>query len=363
MRKRWQRSSRRARLPTPEGMSDARAAAWVTGRPAAAFRWVGRLRGAELPNELTAMIVIAAAGAGGLLMVSFLPISDRQPSGVLRVLTGCSALIAVALFTFGPRLSRAGLHAGIGAFIGVVTVLSASANTLAGFISAARPFQWLAVYAALFLSAREARRHALGITAGCFAGAAAGGVDGAMAQAAIVSASVWVGTLLLGALAARLRTQADTDHLTGLLNRTGFAAAANREHALAARTGAPLTVAVLDLDGFKHVNDVHGHAAGDRMLTELTSAWRGTLRPGDVLARHGGDEFVVLFPATAEADASEPLARMRAAHPAKWSAGVVEWRTGEPLAACLARADERLYAAKAARPASPATLVFSPARA
>lgn len=330
-------------------MSEARAGAWVAGRPAAAFRWVGRLRGAELPNEQTAMIVIAAVGTAGMLLVSFLPISDRQPSGMLRVLACCDALIAVALFAAGPRLSRAGLHAGVGAFVGVVTVLSASANTLAGFISAARPFQWMAVYTALFLSAREARLHALGITAGCFAAAAAGGVEGAVAQAAIVCTTVWVGTLLLSALAARLRSQADTDHLTGLLNRTGFAQAATREHALAGRTGAPLTVAVIDLDGFKHVNDAHGHAAGDRMLAELSAAWRGTLRPGDVLARHGGDEFVVMFPATAEADAAEPLARMRAAHPAEWSAGVVAWRQGETLASCVGRADARLYEAKAAR--------------
>jgi diguanylate cyclase (GGDEF)-like protein len=330
-------------------MSEARAGAWVAGRPVAAFRWVGRLRGAELPNELTAMIVIAAVATVGLLLVSFLPISERQPSGVLRVLAACTAAISLSLFAAGSRLPRAGLHAGIAAFVGAMSVLGASANTLAGFISAARPFQWMAVYVALFLTAHEARRHALGITVGCFAAAAASGVDGAVVQAMIVCTTVWVGTLLLSALVARLRSQADTDHLTGLLNRTGFVAAANREHALAGRTGTPLTVAVLDLDGFKHVNDAHGHAAGDRMLAELAAAWRGTLRPGDVLARYGGDEFVLMLPATAEADAPEPLARMRDAHAAEWSAGIVEWRQGETLESCVGRADTRLYEAKAAR--------------
>ncbi len=315
----------------------------------AAFRWVGRLRGAELPNELTAIIVIALLATVGLLLVSFLPISDRQPSGVLRVLAGCTGAIALSLFAAGPRLPRAGLHAGIAAFVGTMTVLGANANTLAGFISAARPFQWMAVYAALFLTAHEARRHALAITIGCFGAAVASGVDGAVVQAAIVCATVWVGTMLLSALVARLRTQADTDHLTGLLNRTGFVAAANREHALAGRTGTPLTVALLDLDGFKHVNDVHGHAAGDRVLAELAAAWTRTLRPGDVLARYGGDEFVVMFPATSEGDAVGPLDRMRAAHAAHWSDGVVEWRQGETLQTCLGRADDRLYEAKAAR--------------
>jgi diguanylate cyclase (GGDEF)-like protein len=295
------------------------------------------------------MIVIAFLATVGMLLVSFLPISDRQPSGLLRLLAACDALVAVTLFAAGPRLPRAGLHVGIGAFTVVLTVLGAGANTLAGFISAARPFQWMAVYAALFLSAREARWHASGFAAGCLVAAVAGGVDGAPAQAAIVSATVAVATLLLSALVARLRTQADTDHLTGLLNRAGFAAAANREHALAGRTGAPLTVAMLDLDGFKRVNDAHGHATGDRMLAELAAAWRSTLRPGDVLARYGGDEFVVMLPATSEADATEPLARMRDAHPAKWSAGIVQWRQGETLASCVGRADMRLYEAKAAR--------------
>ena len=309
------------------------------------------------------MIVIALVATGGLLLVSVFPVTAQQPSGLVRVLSACAALIAVTLFAAGPRLPRAGLHAAVAAFIFGASVLSANAVTTAGFIMAARAFQWLAVYAALFLSAREARWHALGITVGCLTAAVAGGIHGTVVQAVIMSTTVWVATLLLSALVARLRMQADTDHLTGLLNRNGFAKAANREHALAGRTGAPLAVAVLDLDGFKHVNDQHGHAAGDRVLAELADAWSRTLRPGDVLARFGGDEFLVMFPATAEADAAWPLARLRTAHSADWSAGVVEWKPGQTLPECLARADERLYEAKAARrEAALAAADVSPAR-
>jgi diguanylate cyclase (GGDEF)-like protein len=318
------------------------------------------VRGVELPNEVTAMIVIALVATGGLLLVSVFPVTDRQPSGLVRVLAACAALIAIALFAAGPRLPRASLHAAVAAFVLGASLLSANAETTAGFMMAARAFQWLAVYAALFLSAREARWHALGITVGCLAAAALGGIHGTVVQAVIMCTTVWVATLLLSALVARLRAQADTDHLTGLLNRNGFAKAANREHALAGRTGAPLAVAVLDLDGFKHVNDEQGHAAGDRVLAELADAWTQMVRPGDVLARFGGDEFLAMFPATAEADAAEPLARLRAAHPADWSAGVVEWQPGESLPACLARADARLYEAKAAR-RMPAAGLVSPA--
>jgi GGDEF domain-containing protein len=68
-----------------------------------------------------------------------------------------------------------------------------------------------------------------------------------------------------------------------------------------------------------------------------------------VLARTGGDEFVLLMPDTDPAEAGAVLARLRAAHPVAWSAGVTGWGTDEPLAACLERADRELYAVKHAR--------------
>jgi diguanylate cyclase (GGDEF)-like protein len=330
-------------------MIEARAGASTAGRSAAAVRWVGRLRGKELPGEVTALIVIALVATGGCLLASAVRVGAQEPVALLRVLALAAALIAATLFAAGPWLPRAALHGAVGAFVVGATVLTAIAHTTAGLMMAARSFQWLAVYAALFLPPRAARLHAVAITLGCVTAVALAHLPGTFAEAVIVCVTVWVATLLLSALSERLRAQADTDHLTGLLNRNGFTKAANREHALAGRTGTPLAIAVLDLDGFKDVNDEHGHAAGDRMLAELAGAWARTLRPGDVLARFGGDEFLVMFPATSEAEAAEALVRLRAAHGADWSAGIAEWRLGETLADCLARADSHLYEAKAAR--------------
>ncbi len=108
-----------------------------------------------------------------------------------------------------------------------------------------------------------------------------------------------------------------------------------------------MTLAVLDLDGFKQINDRFGHAAGDRLLAEAASAWRARLRAGDILARHGGDEFVLLLPATSQAEAGEVLERLRRAElPVGWSIGLSAWLPHEGLEAGLARADRDLYSVK-----------------
>ena len=111
----------------------------------------------------------------------------------------------------------------------------------------------------------------------------------------------------------RERAHARTDGLTGLPNARGFRDLATQQLALAHRNGLAITVAYVDLDGFKAVNDRHGHAAGDQALVLMAETSRGCLRAVDILARLGGDEFAVVLHNASDDHVVAVLERMRSA--------------------------------------------------
>jgi diguanylate cyclase len=163
----------------------------------------------------------------------------------------------------------------------------------------------------------------------------------------------------LSAALARIEAMAMRDALTGVFNRRhaeSLLARAMRRHE---RSGAPFSVAMLDLDHFKAVNDRHGHAAGDAVLVAVAKAVQRVLRENDTLTRWGGEEFLLLLddalPQSAAVGVQRALDAVRGtevplAHGAitcTFSAGVASLRRGESVAALLQRADEALYRAKA----------------
>lgn len=115
------------------------------------------------------------------------------------------------------------------------------------------------------------------------------------------------------ALQEHLREQAVRDPLTGLFNRRYLMETLAREITQSRRSNTPLAVALVDVDRFKIINDRHGHDVGDRVLTMVSDVLAGLVREGDVVCRYGGEEFVVLFPATGVEVAMERAELWRAA--------------------------------------------------
>jgi diguanylate cyclase (GGDEF)-like protein/PAS domain S-box-containing protein len=149
----------------------------------------------------------------------------------------------------------------------------------------------------------------------------------------------------------QLETLASEDTLTGIGNRRAWEERCIVELRRAARSGEPLSIAMLDVDDLKAVNDSHGHAAGDRLLRGTAAAGGQAIRATDFIARLGGDEFGLLLPNCTGAGAEEVLARMLRLMPTgqMFSAGVATWDGHEQLASLVARADAALYDDKPSR--------------
>jgi len=154
---------------------------------------------------------------------------------------------------------------------------------------------------------------------------------------------------------AALERLALTDPLTGLSNRRAGERAIEREVARARRAGSPFSLALLDLDHFKQINDVHGHAAGDDVLCQVSRILTTSFRASDLAIRWGGDEFLVLLPdvtlegAVVFAERArvqlESMSVTGVGH-VTMSAGIVQVEANEEPRAAIARADAELYEAK-----------------
>jgi diguanylate cyclase (GGDEF)-like protein len=309
-------------------------------------------------------------GAASLVTVLglVLPHQAQVDVGGLVVVSAGSATLALVLVVAGARLNDAGYSVAIGLGTVLISFAAFSNGERSGGAAGYDElyYLWVVFYAAYYF-----RRRALALQVLLIA--VSYGVTLVMIDPGPIATSRWltvIGLVTGGAIVVRLLTEhveqllaeldkaARTDRLTGLANRRALEDDYRREAARAARTGEPIALVLIDLNRFKDINDVYGHAAGDTALMGVADRMRSVLRATDGAARIGGDEFVLLLPnsdmdsaaAVAERLTESAAARDSGATPVGLCFGVAVCKEGlESLDDLMRRADQALYTKKRAR--------------
>jgi len=287
-------------------------------------------------------------GTGELLSLAVSPIS---PHGAW-VLTGVSIagiLLCACEMVLAQRLSQQGSTA----IFHVVNLVGVAAVAIAiavapGFADALFVAAPLGI-AAMFSSGRTVAAYFAAIIASCLTAELIAPTHRAGGNlVAVIFYAASIGGVLFWSR-RQLERLAHTDPLCGIANRAGLDSRLHLEASRSRRSGEPLAVALLDIDGFKKINDTLGHAAGDEVLRRSTAAWASCLRQDDLLARLGGDEFVVLAVGADERRLASIVERMLGAGDVGASVGIARLGVGESIQDMLARADVAMFANKSAR--------------
>ena len=331
---------------------------WTASYAVAVFQWLANAGGFFWKNGL----LFGLAGVGLVTSASLLAIGIRQRSGrpVPLRLFGIPAAVAasataVAISPFGNEAMQGMI---IPAFVGVLVAISAVSLWPKDRAFTPPELAFFSILALFALAQAGLAIAALRITG------PEQGKDLYRAILGVIVPTIYTGTgvaavlVVAGDLAQQLRRQIRHDPLTDVFNRRGLDEAATRAIAQARRHGRPLALVVCDLDGFKMLNDSHGHIAGDQALRGFAQLLNNAVRRGDVVGRMGGDEFGLLLLDTDASAAAEVMERVRAEvghltlprFPEAWlraSFGVSELAPADAqLEDLVARADAALYAAK-----------------
>ena len=310
------------------------------------------LRLGSSTSELQVVVLGWMLCAGGLFAVGGSRFSARDDARQLILGIGLlSVLIGGITLLRRHRMSPIGVHLGL--FIGalMVTLISATTDNAAAMGAGACFVVWIGIYAACFFTPLQTMVH-LGLSLVMLSIALSITWPEPMVVAVVVvSAAVnaAVAAVCVGWLSVQLRRTATLDTLTGLANTAAWREALSAEVERAERTGEPFTVAFIDVDGLKSVNDRGGHAAGDELLATVAECLRQGVRRCDTVARVGGDEFVIALPNTPESAAEAMMDRLRRDAPASFSVGVAQRRPHEGPRSLVERADAEMYRRKRRR--------------
>ena len=310
------------------------------------MRWSG-VPEVATPRVMTrTLAVLYLIGGTTGMLATFGADPGGSSRTVLVTLAGGVLVGAVIAFTWGRGWPRQAFHVAILAATAVVVVAVTSSPDPVTAVVIGSLASFIAIDACFF-SLRLAVVHVVAAVGSITTALLLRGDVALFTALALVAAVIGLTTVTRALVMCA--SSASRDPLTGLANRRGFDQAMDESMAAAARTGEPVSAALLDLDHFKALNDSQGHEAGDRMLLRVADVWRTALPAPAVLARHGGDEFALLLPGLTGPAALDVVRRVRAQHPdIGLSCGVAEHRPGESAAQLMRRADLALYGVKAA---------------
>lgn len=303
-----------------------------------AFRWFG---------GLTAPVWTMALGLilrGMALFAAWLAPAGGLPVGADRIVIGVlSLVVGVTILAMRWQVPNWFLHLNVTLWMVMVAWLTATAASPLAVPMNLMSLMAVSIYVGAWFPPHQTVVHLAFGAVASFVGVMAFGELREMFVLWLVAVLVsGFSSIVLNVMMRQMVRFASSDGLTGVLNRAGLIALVEHPVALAALPR-PLSLVVLDLDDFKQVNDTQGHQAGDELLVRFGEALRARTRSTDVVARTGGDEFLLLLGGIDEQAAIHIVERMRSELPAAASFGVAEWGHGENFDDVLAAADAAMY--------------------
>ncbi|MRJ75441.1 diguanylate cyclase [Aeromicrobium sp. SMF47] len=273
----------------------------------------------------------------------------KNPRWAFEVLAVVAVSFLAWVLARGPRFTQQEALAMTAVLLAVIGCLTWTTHLLLGAFANGTALPIVAVYVIWYLRPGSGRVVLFLGVAWWFIAIAHHGDGAVLPLAAAVVVQTVIATEVFARIKGRMDDLARRDHLTGALNRRGITEVLDRELEQSARRSQPISVVAIDLDGLRAVNNTRGHGAGDDLLEAMATHWSGHLRRQDAVGRVGGDEFLIVLPATSKEQAEQIVERMASGSPGSWSAGVAEAKVGDSAHTMIERADRRMYAAKAAR--------------